>query len=118
MTPFGGTLNAGTLYAVDTFGHERVLHSFGGSTDGYDPTGIVEVGSKLYGSAGFGPGSFVGTLFEMDASGRFSVLHQFAAGQNDGAVPTGAFALTNGVLYGTTAHGGLNNNGTVFTLTP
>jgi uncharacterized repeat protein (TIGR03803 family) len=118
VTPFGGTRGGGTLYAVSASGHERVVHSFNGNVDGYDPTGIVSVGSKLYGTAGFGPGRFVGTLFELDASGTFSVIHEFAEGRHEGGVPNGAFALTNGVLYGTTAHGGLDNNGTVFTLTP
>ncbi len=118
MTPFGGTQNGGTLYAVNTSGVERVVHSFDGNTDGYDPTGVVSVGSKLYGSAGFGPGRFVGTLFEIDASGTFSVVYEFAEGRHDGGIPNGAFALANGVLYGTTAHGGLDNNGTVFTLMP
>ena len=91
--------------------------SLDGNTNGYDPTGVVSVGSKLYGSAGFGPGRFVGTLFEIDASGD-PVVYEFAEAGHDGGIPNGACALANGVLYGTTAHGGLDNNGTVFTLMP
>ena len=118
VTPFGGANGGGALYAVDASGSERVVHSFGGSGDGYDPTGVIGVGSKLYGTTGFGPSGFVGTLFELDASGTFSIVHEFTESRHDGGVPNGAFAVLNGVLFGTTAHGGLNNYGSVFTLTP
>ncbi len=111
----GGANNGGALYTISTSGQESVLHSFSGSTD---PTGIISVGSNLYGATGFGPGRFIGTLFELDKSGTFSVIHEFAGGPHDGSEPNGAFAVANGIIYGTTGHGGLDNNGTVFTVTP
>lgn len=114
----GGASNEGALYTISTSGQESVLHSFDGNTDGYDPTGLISVGSNLYGAAGFGPGQFIGTVFKRDKSGTFTVIHEFAGGPHDGSVPNGAFASANGIIYGTTGYGGLDNNGTVFTVKP
>jgi uncharacterized repeat protein (TIGR03803 family) len=45
-----------------------------------------------------------------------STLYSFSGG-NDGANPNGLTLATNGVLYGTTQHGGTNSLGTIFQLT-
>ena len=44
-----------------------------------------------------------------------AALYSFTGG-NDGGVPNGLMAGSNGLLYGTTQHGGLYGNGTVFSL--
>lgn len=49
---------------------------------------------------------------------NFSVLYSFGASSTDGATPSAGFLDVDGLLYGTTAGGGANGEGTVFTLTP
>src|SRR5581483_8919001 len=45
-----------------------------------------------------------------------TTLYSFTGG-NDGGGPNGLLQATNGILYGTTQHGGTNSAGTVFQLT-
>ena len=119
ITPFGGTHNAGTVYSIDTAGHEVVLHSFGSPDDGNDPTGVIAVGSKIYGTSGFGnTQTYVGTLFQIAKDGTFTVLHQFADDRHDGGVPSGGLVEMNRLLYGATAHGDPTGRGTIFTYAP
>jgi uncharacterized repeat protein (TIGR03803 family) len=50
------------------------------------------------------------------------ILHEFAGGRKDGAVPEAELLLSNGVLYGTTGFGGngncTNGCGTIYSITP
>ena len=60
-----------------------------------------------------------GTVFKVTTSGTLSTLHSFCSqsGCADGQYPAGGlFQDTNGNLYGTTADGGANGFGTVFSL--
>jgi uncharacterized repeat protein (TIGR03803 family) len=50
------------------------------------------------------------------AQARETVLYSFAG--SDGADPEASLIDVNGILYGTTAHGGTNGVGTVFKITP
>ena len=50
-------------------------------------------------------------------SGEEAVLHSFARGAHDGGLPMGRLLYANGMLYGTTAYGGKNDGGTVFSMT-
>ncbi len=60
-----------------------------------------------------------GTVFELDTSGKKTVLHTFT-GSPDGAVPFGGALVfdAKGNLYGTTSGGGAHGGGTVFKLAP
>ena len=50
---------------------------------------------------------------------HFHVLHEFQDGPFDGASPGGALVRDQaGNLYGTTGHGGLNQNGVVYKIDP
>src|SRR6202042_672092 len=56
-----------------------------------------------------------GTVFKITPAGALTTLHNFSGG--DGATPSaGLVQGTVSNFYGTTAAGGLNNHGTVFTL--
>jgi hypothetical protein len=91
----------------------RVLHNFGPSGDGTQPSGPLLLGAKgnLYGVTvtGGGPGGGgygCGTVFELTATGNGKwterVLHAFAD-QGDGAIPEGNLVPdAQGNLYGTT----------------
>jgi len=99
------------------------------NTDGYGPKGIAFAnGGVLYGTTGSGGASNDGTVFSLSppatsqAPWTEAVLYSFTGG-SDGGDPFAGVAIGQDpsgqpMLYGTTAHGGINNNGTVFSLTP
>jgi len=103
-----------------------LLHSFTGAPDGNQPlAGLFrDAKNRLYGTTGTGgdancPGNQpygCGTVFKVDASGKYSVLYTFL-GESDGGDPLASLTEdASGNLYGTTA--GLNGAAsTVFKLT-
>jgi uncharacterized repeat protein (TIGR03803 family) len=102
-----------------------VLYSFKpDSKDGIFPSaGLDNINGTLYGTtkAGGGDGCLnslgCGTVFSVTASGKETVLHRFNGGSADGATPLASLLSINGTLYGTTAGGGADSNGTVFSIT-
>jgi uncharacterized repeat protein (TIGR03803 family) len=54
-----------------------------------------------------------GTVFQLDASGKETVLYRFKGG-SDGANPIAGLVNVKGVLYGATQLGGANGDGTIF----
>jgi uncharacterized repeat protein (TIGR03803 family) len=105
-TAGGGTIGAGTVFELNASGHEIVLHSFGGTSDGSDPMAPLFRASNgdLYGTT-FSGGASIGTIFKVDASGNEKVLHTFDG--SSGAYPEGALVSdSQGNLYGTTIQGG------------
>lgn len=117
-TSYGGSLTAcggtgcGTVFKLDPTGHETVLYSFAGGTDGASPEAslIRDAAGNLYGTT-YGGGSNAclggcGTVFRLDSAGHETVLYSFSGG-TDGASPLGGLiADTTGNFYGTTAFGG------------
>ncbi len=113
---------------------ETVLHSFqGGSSDGAWPRAKLIMGSSgaLFGATeegGSGNCSAIkysgcGTVFELtNAGGDWSekLIHAFAGGTTDGAIPLGNLIIDakTGNLYGTTWTGGASTAGTIFAVTP
>jgi len=94
-----------------------VLHTFGGS-DGEFPfcTLLRDSAGNLYGTTAFGAAGY-GTIFKLDTTGNYTVLHTFLGSPNDGAYPeAGLLWDRRGHLYGTTAQGGTTNGGTIFLL--
>jgi uncharacterized repeat protein (TIGR03803 family) len=120
----------GTVFAITKTGKETVLHTFGGSGDGYEPSAaLINVKGTLYGTTLLGGANgcgeiSCGTVFAITTSGTESVLHTFAGYPTDGALPYAGLLNVNGTLYGTTWWGGtVNSNkcgdgcGTIFSLT-
>jgi uncharacterized repeat protein (TIGR03803 family) len=109
VTPFGGKHGLGTIFEIEKNGEEKLLHTFTGRSDGCLPVGglIMDAAGNLYGATAAG-GSTVcdegyGVVFEVDASGSFSVLYKVG----HGAYPGSLLMLDNaGNLYGTTQQGG------------
>ncbi len=131
MTPAGGIVppvgppaNGGTVFRINTDGTGfQVLHGFtgnqvAGSGDGGSPYGAVTVsGSTIYGLTRFGGTSARGTIFSMNLDGSgFQLLHSFTGDQDDGAGPQGSLTLVGSTLYGLTNGGGVNGEGTVFSI--
>lgn len=108
-TQFGGTFGSGTVFKVDTSGHETVLHSFTGGADGANPrAGLVrDAKGNLYGTTyRGGSGSCVqgcGIVFKLDVAGNETVLYTFTGGA-DGSNPWGVVLDGEGNLYGTTSN--------------
>jgi uncharacterized repeat protein (TIGR03803 family) len=112
-TIFGTTESPGTIFRMSTDGGGfTTLHTFtNGLVEGYGMEGNLALSSNmLYGTAIWGGGSNVGTLFKINTDGEgFAVLHTFTGGEaggDDGAYPWGsALTVSDGVLYGATRSG-------------
>jgi len=98
---------------VTPSGTETVLHRFLG--DGASPFAglIMDENGNLYGTTYQGRRGY-GTVFELSATGKATVLYSFTGG-SDGANPTAGLVMDeNGNLYGAAAY----SEGTVFELSP
>jgi len=105
-----------------------VLHTFSGGTGGGSPqAGVVsDSAGNFYGTASTGGDFGLGVVFELSPVERGGwaqkVLHSFAGGAADGAVPRTRVTrfqgtgIDNGDLYGMTFAGGASNEGVVFKL--
>jgi uncharacterized repeat protein (TIGR03803 family) len=127
---YGTTLNGGTgcggagcgvVFKLTQSGgswSESVLYDFcslSDCADGQEPWGgplVRDQTGNLYGTTFFGgashncDGGGCGTVFELDAAGKETVLHSFAGGA-DGAFPHAGLIMDGqGNLYGTTINGG------------
>ncbi|MGA2178273.1 MAG: choice-of-anchor tandem repeat GloVer-containing protein [Verrucomicrobiota bacterium] len=122
MTACEDTSYGGTVFQIQTDGSRfSVLRRFSG-TDGKWPYGdLVQSGGMLYGLNTFG-GSDTGsgwvgngTVFQTDTNGTvLPLLHTFTGSPGDGGWPHGSLIQSGPILYGMTAIGGSNDNGTIF----
>jgi uncharacterized repeat protein (TIGR03803 family) len=128
----------GTVFSITLSGTEKVIHSFGGASDGcYPSAGLIDIAGTLYGTTAeggnYGCGIYsgynydaCGTVFSITPDGTEKVLHYFGSyGTGDGDSPTAPLTAVKGILYGTTSQGGSNicagsgypfHCGTVFTI--
>jgi uncharacterized repeat protein (TIGR03803 family) len=128
-TTLGGGANGffGTVFKITPTGTLTTLYSFcsqTGYTDGDNPTaGLIQAtDGDFYGTTYLGgvPNSSCqfgtcGTVFKITPGGALTTLHSFDS--SDGANPLGVLVQdTDGTFYGTTAWGGANGYGTVFSL--
>lgn len=119
-TAGGGLYSQGTFFQLTPAGTLTTLYSFCAQTnctDGAAPLYGVIHGSdgNFYGTTNLGGASNQGTVFRITTTGALTALYNFCSQANctDGAAPYGALIqATDGNFYGTTAHGGLNANGT------
>ena len=108
----------GVVFKIDTAGTYSLLHTFEGGSDGSRPTSapVVTADGTVYGTTVGGGVNDGGTVYRVTPQGDHSVVHTFGGGDNP-ATPFGGVILgKNGKLYGTTTHGGIENNGTIFEL--
>ncbi len=118
-TSEGGTNGYGTIFRVTTSGAVTPLYSF---TDGYDGarpySGLIQASDgNLYGTTVDGGTNGNGTVFRFATNGVLTPLYSFT-GLHDGGDPRGGLMqASDGNLYGTTAEGGTNLDGTVFRIT-
>jgi len=125
-TDNGGAYGLGTVFKITPGGVLATLHSFCPDSlcaDGQHPqAALVQAGNgELYGTTYEGGAGAAGTVFKITPSGTLTTIHTFCATFpcTDGLFPAAALVrATDGNLYGTTVHGGANNDGTIFKITP
>jgi len=103
------------VFKLDRAGKETVLYSFTGATDGGTPFSdlIRDDDGNLYGTASsggergcLGGGFYCGVVFEVDRTGKETVLHTFTGGTDGGYILDGLVRDIEGNLYGATGYGG------------
>jgi uncharacterized repeat protein (TIGR03803 family) len=132
----GGGLSPGTVFKLDSTGHETVLYNFCSvvvqglfCADGVFPEAglIQDAAGNLYGTTYQGGASLAysgGTVFEVPSAGVYTVLYSFCSVVQgsvclDGNNPVaGLIQDAAGNLYGETTNGGVSGTGTVFELAP
>jgi uncharacterized repeat protein (TIGR03803 family) len=129
-TYYDGANDFGSVYQLAPRLHgswkERVLYSFQNGTDGaFSISNLVfDADGNLYGttSEGGAPGCSCGTVFKMthNGPGQWTESVEYAfTGTPDGAFPyNGLVGDGAGNFYGTTVHGGADNEGSVYEFRP
>ncbi|MGO8793576.1 MAG: choice-of-anchor tandem repeat GloVer-containing protein [Candidatus Sulfotelmatobacter sp.] len=101
---------------------EKILHNFGNTGDGSNPSGLIFDGSgNLYGTTSSGGAGYLGTVFQLTPSsgGDWTETLLFSFDFTDGSDPhAGLIFDAAGNLYGVTDEGGASESGTAFELTP
>jgi uncharacterized repeat protein (TIGR03803 family) len=122
-------VGCGTVFKLDTTGHESMLYSFRGGNGGSIPEAALvrDSAGNLYGTTHDGGIDGAGTVFKLTPSGTETVLHSFTFSGTDGGFPLSTLVLGfSGNLIGTTSDGGYFNNslcagsgcGVIFKVTP
>jgi uncharacterized repeat protein (TIGR03803 family) len=122
-TPAGGKHGIGTAFKITPGGTLTVLHSFT-SKEGTPLSGLVlgtdgNFWGTTYngGHSGCANNQGCGQVFRTTPAGKVTFLYTFTGG-NDGGNPVAPpIEASNGMFYGTTQFGGINNLGTVYQIT-
>jgi uncharacterized repeat protein (TIGR03803 family) len=120
--PECGISRCGTIFKITRTGTLTTLYNFHLTDGAFPRAGLIQAtDGNLYGTTTGGEGTpTAGSIFKITPQGTFTTLHTFC-GQScgDGALPyAGLTQASGGLLYGTTAGGGTNDAGTVFSITP
>ena len=125
-TILGGAYGSGTIFELTLSGALTTLYSAcsqSGCPEGnylYAPL-IQAKNGNLYGIMQIGGAHNSGTIFKITLSGTLTALYSFCSQPAcaDGQYPAaGLVQATNGNLYGTTADGGVQGDGAVFSIAP
>ena len=113
---YGGLYGLGTIFSIGLSGDFTTLHHFEGP-DGANPgAALVQTSDgTFYGTtSGGGATGYYGTTFAMDTSGAVVTLHSLSGPPDDAGIPWAPLIEFNGILFGTSEFGGINDIGTVF----
>lgn len=110
---------AGTIFEITPAGEFTTIYSFCSQVDcadGGEPSSSLVIGpnGSLFGATSVGGTSALGTLFELSAAGKLTIVHNFTAGEH------GLITLMlagDGSLYGTSSYG-YDGGGVIFKVTP
>ncbi len=120
-TAYGGSDNDGTVFKIPLGGGSLTrLATFHGTNGMLPLAGLVQEDGNLYGTTYFGGVNGDGTVFKIfPTGGTLTTVYSFCSqsGCSDGGGPAaGLIQATDGKLCGTTYNGGVNGDGTVFSL--
>jgi uncharacterized repeat protein (TIGR03803 family) len=126
-TYYDGANNLGAVYEL-TYSNgawsERVLYSFQGGSDGSHSISnlVFDQAGNLYGTTSEGgSGCSCGVIFKVapgNGTWTESVAYRFQGAPDGGFAYNGMVGDTTGNFYGTTVHGGLSDDGTVYKFNP
>jgi uncharacterized repeat protein (TIGR03803 family) len=120
VNPLGQRTNYGTVFKITPAGMLTFppLHSFN-QTDGEAPEAGLMLSNRILYSTTYSGGSdpLGGTVFKITGT-TLATLHNFTTDPGGYHPAAGLVQGTDGNFYGTTYHGGANNDGTVFKMTP
>jgi uncharacterized repeat protein (TIGR03803 family) len=133
VTQFGGnttncaisSIGCGVVFVVDASAKEHVMHTFGKTAGGEEPSGgLLDVAGNFYGVTFYG-GTVnsvctlgCGVVYRLSTSREYAVLYRFTGGA-DGGLPSGSLTEdASGNLYGAALSGGSTNNGVIYKITP
>ena len=117
----GGDNEFGSVFKITPTGKLTTIYSFENGDDGEYPLGSLVIGpnGNFYGTTVQGGAKGDGTVFEVTASGDFTILHTFTGSSADGNGPRGDLVVgSDGNFYGTTTQGGQHDLGIVYKMTP
>lgn len=121
-TTQSGASNLPVIYKINKDGSGfTILRSFITQQEGYMLIdGLTLSGNYLYGSCALGGNLGGGTLFRIQTDGTgFQLLRNLDPSGTGGYFPMGAMIMgSNGRLYGVNSFGGVNGNGTLFSMLP
>ena len=118
----GGANDQGTVFKITPSGTLTTLYNFDVTHGAYPWAGLVQANDgNLYGTTYAGGANGQGTIFKITigATPTLTKLYDFCSlsGCTDGYEPVaGLVQATSGELYGTAEEGGVNGDGTVFSL--
>jgi len=123
-TATGGEYGNGTFFELTLAGKLTTLHSFDYGTAGNlgtDENSGVILGSdgNFYGVSEFGGedcSTGCGTVFQITPAGVLTTLAEFTGVGTEGWGPWGLMQDTSGTFYGTTANGGPDSVGTIYSV--
>ncbi|HEX3666122.1 MAG TPA: choice-of-anchor tandem repeat GloVer-containing protein [Rhizomicrobium sp.] len=116
-TASGGAFGFGTVFKLSPNGTLTTLYSFTGGTDGGSPEGdMLLAGNYLFSTATSGgdPSCGCGGVYQIARGGAEKMLQAFTPSGGDGY--SAGVTASGKLLYGTTAGGGTNGDGVVFSL--
>jgi uncharacterized repeat protein (TIGR03803 family) len=116
----GGASSCGTIFRIKPDGtRDTTLFTFSGG-NGKNPQGSLYYdGAFLYGITANGGANLYGTLFKIKTDGTgFTTLINFANDTVHGCYPSGGVISDGTFLYGSSATGGLTDNGTIYKIKP
>jgi uncharacterized repeat protein (TIGR03803 family) len=120
-TAYGGAYGNGTVYKIGPNGHETILHSFNNNgVDGYIPSTEVafDKNGNLWGTCTYGGHRGYGIIFEVSASGVYSIRLNFGWTVSNAGYPVAGLTVdTAGNLYGLALSYTLSSLGAVYEVT-
>ncbi len=124
VTGAGGKFKQGTLFRVSPTGEFTLLYTFCSQANCADGSYVIfppiqATDGNFYGTT-FNGGTFNGgVIYELTASGTYTVLYNFCSSDQcpDGQYPNSITQGSDGNFYGTTQYGGSLQGGIIYELT-